>query len=145
MHLERARPDDIPAVEHLLAASGLPLDGAAEAFRAGLLAWNGEALVAVAAIEPYGSAGLLRSVAVVPELRGTGVGAAMVGATEQLAAELGIAELYVLTDMAEAWFARRGYEVVARASVPDDVRTSVEFTTACSDSAVAMRKRRPGS
>ena len=74
MRIERAVPADIPAVEALLSAAGLPLEGAAEALTAGVVARDGDAVVAAAALERYGEAALLRSVVVAPALRGTGLG-----------------------------------------------------------------------
>ena len=141
MHVERARPADVQAIEGLLTAAALPLAGAADAFGTGLVARDGEAVVGAAAIEPYGDAGLLRSVVVASERQGSGIGARLVDASETLATELGIDELYLLTDTAEAWFAGRGYQRVERENVPARVRISIEFTTACSDTAVAMKRR----
>jgi len=141
MQVERARSADTHAIERLLTAAALPLDGAAEAFGTGLVARDGEVIVGAAAIEPYGDVGLLRSVVVAPERRGSGIGARLLAASETLASELGIDELYLLTDTAEAWFAGRGYEQIERDHVPARVRTSIEFTTACSDSAKAMKRR----
>ena len=57
-----------------------------------------------------------------------------------LARDLGIDELYLLTETAETWFERRGYRAIERDVVPEPVRGSIEFTTACSTTAVAMRR-----
>ena len=104
------------------------------------MAREGGEVVGAAAIEPYGPAGLLRSVVVEPTVRGTGIGATLVDSSELLARDLGINQLYLLTDTAEAWFARRGYLTIGRDVVPEPVRGSIEFTTACSTTAVAMRR-----
>jgi len=56
MRIERATPADGPALEALLAAANLPLDGAREAFDRGVVARHGDAIVGAAAIELYGSA-----------------------------------------------------------------------------------------
>jgi GNAT superfamily N-acetyltransferase len=53
-------------------------------------------------------AGLLRSVVVEPTVRGTGIGATLVDSSEILARDLGINELYLLTETAETWFENRG-------------------------------------
>lgn len=115
MRVERATPSDVPAVERLLAASGLPLDGAAEALSLGVVAHDGDEVVAAAAIERYGDAWLLRSVVVEPGRRGIGLGQDIVAAAEQLARDDGITELYLLTENAIDWFPRLGYDVIARA------------------------------
>jgi amino-acid N-acetyltransferase len=142
MRFERAVPADIPAVEALLSAAGLPLDGAAEAFDLGVVGRD-EAdgpVLAAAAIERFGQAGLLRSVVVAPERRGGGTGRALVTAAEALAREAGISDLYLLTETAVDWFPRLGYEVVERSEAAAVVGESIEFTTVCRDTGVPMRR-----
>ncbi len=140
MQLSRAARGDWSSVRDLLTEAGLPLDGAAEAFASGVIARDGDRLVGCAAIEPYDGVALLRSVAVVPDQRGTGVGTSLVHAVEDLARDRGATSLLLLTERAESWFSRLGYAVIDRATVPADVARSVEFETACSTSAVAMRR-----
>jgi amino-acid N-acetyltransferase len=141
MRIERAVPADIPAVEALLSAAGLPLEGAAKALAIGVVARDGEAVVAAAAIERYGDAGLLRSVVVAPDRRGTGLGRGIVTAAESLARDEGVRDLYLLTETAVDWFPRLGYEPVDRAEAAAAVGDSVEFTTVCRDAGVPMRRR----
>ena len=80
--IERARPDDRPGIEALLRASDLPLDGLDVALGMAVLARREGTVVGCAAVEPYGRFGLLRSVCVAVELRGTGLGHALVAAAE---------------------------------------------------------------
>ena len=61
-------------------------------------------------------------------------------ATEQLAAAIGVSELYLLTETAEAWFLRLGYVSVARDAVPVSLMASPEFSGACPDSAAVLHK-----
>lgn len=140
MRMERATPADVPGVERLLAAAGLPLEGAAEALSRGVVARDGDELVAAAAIERYGDAGLLRSVVVEPRRRGLGLGRDIVAAAEQLARDDGITELYLLTETATSWFPRLGYEAIPRAEAAAAVGESIEFTTVCKDTGVPMRR-----
>jgi amino-acid N-acetyltransferase len=141
MGVERAVPSDIPAVEALLAAAGLPLEGVAEALTTGVVAREGAEIVGAAAVEPYGRAGLLRSVVVAEARRGTGVGRELVAAAEALARDEGIQELYLLTESAAEWFPRLGYEVVDREQARTAVGTSVEFTMVCATTGIPMRRR----
>ena len=140
MHTKQAEAADWPAVRDLLTQAGLPLDGAAEAFTTGVVASDGGELVGCAAIEPYDGAALLRSVAVTRDRRGTGVGTKLVHAIEDLARDRGATTLILLTETAEPWFRRLGYTPIERSSVPADVARSVEFETACTTTAVAMRR-----
>jgi amino-acid N-acetyltransferase len=140
MRIERASAADTPAVEALLAAAGLPLEGAAAALATGVVARDGDEVVGAAAVEPYGAAGLLRSVVVAPDHRGTGLGRELVTAAEGLARELGERELYLLTETAADWFPRLGWEVVDREVARAAVGASIEFTMVCATTGVPMRR-----
>jgi hypothetical protein len=59
---------------------------------------------------------------------------------EQEARAKGIEVLAVLTETAEAFFKRHGYEVIERAYVPDEIRQGAEFQALCPASAVCMAK-----
>lgn len=139
--IERALDSDRPAIEGLLTGSGLPLDGLDIALPTALVARTGTDVVGCAAVEAYGSAGLLRSVCVAPDLRGTGLGTRLVAEAEALAAAHGIVELYLLTETAGPWFERLGYAATTRASVPPALTASPEFTSACPESAAVLSKR----
>ena len=139
-----AATGDLPAIRSLLSEAGLPLDGASEAFEHGVVADADGVVVGAAAIERYGSDGLLRSVVVSPPLRGTGVGRALVVAAEALARGLGIRDLYLLTETASEWFPRLGYAALDRAAAPDGIAGSWEFRFACVERGVLMHRTLPG-
>ncbi|HSS36062.1 MAG TPA: arsenic resistance N-acetyltransferase ArsN2 [Patescibacteria group bacterium] len=136
----RAEADDWPAIRDLLTASGLPLDGAREAFDTGVVIRESDRIVGCAAVEPYRPAAILRSVAVAPDRRGSGNGRRLVSAAEAVARDNGSTDLILLTETAERWFSRLGFVLIDRTAVPAEVAASVEFQTACSTSAVAMRR-----
>ena len=131
---------DLPAIRALLSDAGLPLDGVAEAFEHGVVADADGAVVGAAAIERHGRDGLLRSVVVSPALRGTGMGRALVTAAEALARDLGIRDLYLLTETASDWFPRLGYAALDRAAAPDGIAGSWEFRFACVERGVLMHR-----
>lgn len=138
MVLRPARREDLPALEALLTQVGLPLDGLAPHVEQGILAWAGDRLVGSAVLEHYGSAGLLRSVAVAPEWRGQGLGRRLVQAALDQARLAGVHQIYLLTETAPAFFSRLGFRPVPRTAVDPRVQTSVEFVSACPASAQAM-------
>jgi len=140
MEVGRAMPSDVEPVETLLSAAGLPLDGAREALALGVVGREDGRVVAAAAIERYGAAGLLRSVVVDEDARGSGLGHAIVAAAEDLARAEGIGDLYLLTETAIDWFPRLGYGVVERPAAAAVVGESIEFTTVCRDTGVPMCK-----
>jgi amino-acid N-acetyltransferase len=87
----------------------------------------------------YPSGVLLRSVAVDDAWRGRGIGHQLTSAGLDLARNLGAETAYLLTTTAGDFFPQFGFARVERADVPDDVKQSIEFTSACPASALAMR------
>ena len=96
------------------------------------------AVVGSAALELYGASALLRSVAVQRDRRGRGLGRRLTGAALDLARRCGAVRVYLLTETADDFFPRFGFSPVARREVPPSVRGSVEFVSACPESARAM-------
>ena len=96
-------------------------------------------VVGCAAVEQYGNAGLLRSVAVSKFERGSGLGTQLVKNAITHAAPRGLDTLILLTTTAELYFPRFGFRIVDRASVPQSVLQSVEFRSACPATATVMR------
>jgi N-acetylglutamate synthase-like GNAT family acetyltransferase len=141
METARAGAADWPVIEALLVGSGLPLDGAREAFATGVVARDGDEVIGAAAVEPLGRIGLLRSVVVRADRRRTGVGHELVAAAESLARGLPVDELYLLTETAEPFFASLGYAARVRSSAPAEVEETDEFRVACPDTAVLMARR----
>ena len=137
--IRRAEPDDWPAVAGILGALSLPLDGARDHLGEFVVAERGASVVGCAAVERYGDAGLLRSVAVVPAEQGKGAGRALVEWCLRDAAACGLRTVVLLTTTADRYFPRYGFEVIARDLVPDAVRASAEFQGACPASATVMR------
>lgn len=140
--LRASRPDDLAAIERLLADAALPLDGVAAALDHFTVAEHDGALVGVAGLEPCGAHALLRSVAVRDAWRAHGVGRALVERTLADADARGIPALYLLTTTADAYFPRFGFAVVPRDAVPADVRATAEFRETCPASATVMRRAR---
>lgn len=138
LQLTPAVPADLPAVLELLTASNLPHDGLAERFDAAVVAHDGPAVVGSAALELYGEAALLRSVAVAEGLRGQGLGRQLTTAAIDLARARRVRRVYLLTTTAEGYFPSFGFVPVSRAEVEPAVQASAEFTGACPASAAIM-------
>ena len=132
---------DLPAVRELLVAARLPVEDLDKA--PGLRFWvaeDGGHVVGAIGFEPFGAAGLLRSLVVVPSHRQRGLGSRLVTALEQWADANGIELLVLLTETAERFFEQRAFLAVERAYVPDEVKRSAEFQSLCPASAVCMTK-----
>lgn len=138
--IRQACDADAGAAEGLVAEAGLPLGGLREHWSDFSVAVSpaGE-IVGVAGLEIYGRAALLRSVVVAPAWRGRDMARDLVHACCARAAGRSVRELYLLTDSAEAYFRRLGFEPVSRAAVPAQVKRSIEFKTPRCASAACMR------
>lgn len=136
--LRAARTEDLPGIEQLLTASGLPVAGVASALGGFVVAESGGSIVGTAALEVCQNDALLRSVAVAPEWRSRGLGRALVTRVIANAESQGLRALYLLTTTAEHYFPSFGFQPVTRAAVPAEVQGTVEFREACPASAVVM-------
>ena len=138
--VDPARAADLQAIEQLLTAAELPVDGVRDALEGFVVARDAGAIVAVAGIERYGAAVLLRSVVVAADARGRGLGARLVDERLRSAARSGATDAYLLTTTAEAFFGRLAFATITRDSVPATVRASAEFTSLCPASATVMHR-----
>jgi amino-acid N-acetyltransferase len=89
---------------------------------------EGRRVAACAGFERHGRTALLRSVAVIPDARGSGHGTRIVRATLERLDALGVTETYLVTLDAADFFGRLGFRPVERDSVPAAVRISPEWT-----------------
>ena len=133
-----AVPGDLGAVESLLRASELPTAEVGAWLERFVIAEDEGRVVAVAGLEIHGDDGVLRSVAVAPDLRGGGLGARLTEAVIARAREDGLRSLYLLTTTAADYFPRHGFRRIERSQASPAIRQSVEFREACPASAVAM-------
>jgi N-acetylglutamate synthase-like GNAT family acetyltransferase len=136
--VRNALPSDLSAVERLLVASGLPLEGVGEALPGFVVAERKGDVVGVAGLEACCDNALLRSVAVADGWRSKGLGRALVTRIVADAEARGIHALYLLTTTAERYFPGLGFHEVRRDVVPEDIRATAEFRSACPASATVM-------
>ena len=141
VRIRSATKSDLAAVEDLLKASDLPIDGVRDNFSGFVVADDDGAITGAIGLEKYGSVALLRSAVVSPDHRGSGVGRKLVEQLLERAEQAGVDELYLLTTTAEKYFPRFGFTRTRRAAVPDAVKVSAEFRGACPDTAVVMTRR----
>jgi amino-acid N-acetyltransferase len=135
-----ATGDDAAGIERLVEDAGLPLAGLRTAVLR-VVAEDERGLAGVAALEDHGAedgrAFLLRSVVTRPDVRGSGVGAALTRAALRRVDEAG-APVALLTESAEHWFPRFGFRPVERADLPPALAASEELRGACPVSAHAL-------
>lgn len=141
MKIRKATNRDLDAVERLLSANDLPVDGVKESFSSFVVAEDEGAIVGAVGLEKFGSVALLRSAVVSNDHRGSGVGRGLVEHILKYAEKDGIEELFLLTSTAEDYFPRFGFARTTRSEVPAAVKASAEFQGACPDTALVMTRR----
>lgn len=133
---------DKEEVLDLLGEAELPLDDLTdEKMKNFMVAKNkDDRVVGVVGLETYQDSGLLRSLAVHPAYRRTGLGRLLTRKIESYARHRGINYLYLLTMTAADFFSKIGYEVTPRDNLPEAIRKTEEFKNLCPVSAKCMAK-----
>jgi amino-acid N-acetyltransferase len=139
--IERAQREDLAHVLVLLERHGLPVDGASTMGDSLVVARLDGRIVGAAGLELYADGALLRSVVVDASVQGQGLGQQLTEAALALARARDEQAVFLLTTTADRFFPRFGFERITREEVPESVRRSVEFQSACPASAVVMRKQ----
>ncbi len=137
--IRRAEDSDRTHVQALLAADDLP--AVPEWMRlANLLVAVEEdgSVVGAIGLEVHQRRGLIRSAVVSPEVRNQGVGSELAYGAIARANELGLREIFLLTETAARFFTRFGFREVSRSSVPDEVRRTSAFAKECPETATVL-------
>ena len=136
-----AHPDE-SSVKQLLSESNLPTaDITAQHLTHFFGCGHGPGLEGVVGLELYGDVALLRSLAVAPGQRGSGLGSRLVAHAERHAQDQGVKSLYLLTTTAEAFFLRHGYVRIPRDEAPTAINGTKEFSGICPVSSAFMVKK----
>ena len=128
----------LASVKRLLTEANLPTSDLTEAHLQHFFASGEDGVVG---LELYPPVALLRSLAVRARARGRGIGSALLSDAERYAREHQVKQLYLLTTTAEEFFARAGYQRVARDAAPQAIQQTQEFSTLCAASSALMRKQ----
>ncbi|MEF2073038.1 arsenic resistance N-acetyltransferase ArsN2 [Consotaella aegiceratis] len=129
------------ALVTLLAAEGLPTEDVHDAGRI-FLRFTDETgeVVGVGGYEPLGENALLRSVVVVANHRGGGLGRRIIEALLRRAASDGVRDAYALTTDRKSFLARLGFQPIARTAAPTTVLETRQAKTLCAASAILWHR-----
>jgi amino-acid N-acetyltransferase len=141
IEIRLATEGDRPVVTALLKSENLPVEDLPASLKTFFLAEHDSRVVGVIGLEEYGADGLLRSLVVNPLFRNENIAARLLAELELNAKALGIGYLYLLTETAPGYFAKKGFDKISRSDVPALLQTSSEFSHVCPQSATVMRKR----
>jgi amino-acid N-acetyltransferase len=100
-----------------------------------------EKIIGAIGLEVYGEYGLLRSMVVDKNHRSKGIAKEMVEQIMNISAEIGLYEVYLLTNTADQYFLKNGFEVKQREHCPSEIKNSSEFKSICPLSAILMSKK----
>ena len=133
--------DRLAEIKQLLAACELPTTDISPSKSLLFFGCHSDAkLVGIVGLEVYGTAALLRSLAVDPSQRKQGLGKSLVDFAEAHAASLGVESLYLLTTTADAFFSGLGYSPASRAEAPSSIKSTSQFSGLCPASSAFMCK-----
>ena len=135
-----AREEDVVAIVALLKINNLVISDLGTEKRMILVALTDGKTVGCVAVEFYGNAGLLRSLAVNIDFRGKGIGQKLVAEAEALSRDKGSKNIYLLTTTAAGFFPKIGWQITKRSSVPEGIALSSEFASVCPSTAICMTK-----
>lgn len=141
LFIEPAAAEDFSSVCAMLESEQLPTSDLRPDLHHFFLAIVGDSTVGAIGLDPYGSSGLLRSMIVLPEYRKMGIAAHLVDRLESHARKAGIKELFLITNTAERFFAKIGFQKIDRNLLPDTVAVSAEFNGLCPASSSIMKKK----
>ncbi|NER78412.1 MAG: GNAT family N-acetyltransferase [Leptolyngbya sp. SIO1D8] len=139
--LKPAAEADLPLLQQWLAQNRLPTEDIAQIWHCLYLAMcpAGETVVGIGGIERCNQDGLLRSLVIAAPFRQQGYGQQLCHQLIDQAKQEGIQTLYLLTNTAEQFFAKLGFQVLERQAAPVALKRTAEFSRLCPDSAVCMR------
>jgi N-acetylglutamate synthase-like GNAT family acetyltransferase len=139
MTIRSPKVQDFQNVRELLADAGLPTEDFAPEHLA-CVADDAGTPVGAIGFERYETVGLLRSLVVAESARVNGLGRELVEALEAKAREQGVAEIWLLTIDADAYFEKLGYTSRDRSDAPNAIQNTAEFAGLCPADAVLMSK-----
>ena len=126
----------------MLEAAQLPIEDLRESsFEHFFYAGSDGAPTGLVGLEISGADALLRSLVVDPQMRGVGLGQALVAQVEAHAKTQGINVMYLLTNTAEPFFERLGYVRADRSLAPLLIQQTREYSSLCPASAAFMLKK----
>jgi amino-acid N-acetyltransferase len=136
--LRPANEADDPTLRTLLESAKLPFDDVASDQQDFIVAISEGQVIGCVALETFGGAALLRSLAVAEHVRGAGLGRILYDGIVARAKDKALTRLFLLTTTAAPFFARRGFESIDRSEAPEAMTKSAQFASLCPSTATCM-------
>ncbi len=146
IRIEPAGRESRPALVALLQSLRLPTEDLPADLDGFFLAFDKEGVpVGSVGIQRLDASALLRSFAVHENYRKAGLGRHLFEKALQFARDAGFQEVWLITNSADLYFERQGFERVDRAMAPPDISATSQFTGLCPSSSAVMRKQIQGA
>jgi amino-acid N-acetyltransferase len=139
IHIQSAQTQHRAGLETLLSANDLPVSDLPASLNGFYLALDGDNLVGAAGMEHWGNVGLLRSVAVAESHRNHHIARQLTDAVLAHAHKAQVQEMYLITNTADRYFEKYGFQRVDRSDVPASIAQTEQFAGLCPSSAVVMK------
>lgn len=141
MQIVKATQQNRDEITSLLQSQNLPFEDLPIVLEDFFAVLDAQRLTGLIGMERYGHYGLLRSMVVHPDYRNKHIAETLVAQLEQEAGATGITEMYLLTETADKYFSKKGYDIITRDEVPAVLKQSSEFSHVCPASAIVMKKK----
>lgn len=138
--IRNATPDDFSQAIELLQSSQLPTEDLRPDLENFWIAEYDEKAIGLIGLDLYAPYGLLRSMIVLPEERSKGIASQLVEQVEARGMELGLTELFLITNTAADYFTRKNFRQMDKSALPASVGSSREMNGLCPASSVIMHK-----
>ncbi len=138
MIVTKAKVHDLPEIFGLLRDNGLTFSGAVQDLSSFLVIKEGQKIIGCACLEIHGRAGLLRAVSVKKERQGQGLGMTLIFRVLDLARNRSVRRIYLLTESADKFFSKFGFERVERNEVDPVIQQTEGFNHCCPCSSIVM-------
>lgn len=127
-------------IETLLKENKLPFEDLVSSKVEFLTLFSGTKLKGCIGIEKFDKNALLRSFAVDDNFKNQGIGNSLLHKLVLKCKDNGIEKLHLLTTTATAYFAKKGFIISDKKTVPKSIVNSKEFSEICPASAIYMVK-----
>jgi amino-acid N-acetyltransferase len=138
IQIRAAIANDLTKIKSLLEIVNLPSDDVDNLLDT-FLVWDDAAIHGCVGLEVYNQYALFRSLAVVPNNQGKGIGKALTKSIINKAKDLNVKTIYLLTETAGKFFHKHGFKTILRDEVPVVIKNTSEFSYLCPDSAICMK------
>ena len=136
--IKQATGSDTDQIKQVLKSTNLPFIDIGTHLENFFVLKNHEEIIGTVGLEVYGEVALLRSLAVITEYQGKRLGQKLYQNIILKAQYLNIEKIYLLTETAENFFTRQGFQKIARYDVPASIQRTNEFRILCPNTAICM-------